>query len=154
MTVPRKLFVSHASSDRKFVGKLATVLEEHGIAFWYSHTNLIGAQQWQDEIGNALKKCDWLMVVLSPKSVTSMWVKRELNYALREGRYEDRIVPVLYKRCDYERLSWTLGAFQMIDFSKNFAKGCRGLLRIWGIRYRAKAAISRKGSGRSGLKPE
>ena len=82
-----------------------------------------------------------------------MWVKRELNYALREGRYEDRIVPVLYKRCDYQRLSWTLGAFQMIDFSRDFAKGCRALLKIWGIGYRAEAAISRKSSGRSRPKP-
>jgi hypothetical protein len=156
VAVPKKLFVSHASFDRKFVGKLAAVLEEHGIPFWYSHTNLIGAQQWQDEIGQALKRCDWLMVVLSPKAVTSMWVKRELNYALREGRYEDRIVPVLvlYKRCDYQSLSWTLGAFQMIDFSRDFAKGCRGLLKIWGIGYRAKAAVSRKGSRRSRPKPE
>jgi len=95
----------------------------------------MGAQPWHDEIGTALQRCDWFAVVLSPQSVESMWVKRELLKALEPRRFENRIIPILFQSCDYERLSWTLSFFQMIDFTGSFADGLRELLRIWGIGY-------------------
>jgi hypothetical protein len=45
-------------------------------------------------------------------------------------------VPLLYRQCDYASLSWTLNQFQMVDFSGDFADGCRQLLRVWGIGLR------------------
>jgi hypothetical protein len=130
---PKELFLSHASADHKFTAALVRVLRKSGIPVWYSETHLVGARQWHDEIGAALKRCDWFAVVLSPHSLTSMWVKRELNYALRQRRFEERIVPILHKRCDAEQLSWTLGAVQRVDFTRSFQRGCRDLLRIWGM---------------------
>ena len=108
MPSPRELFVSHATQDRRFVGKLTTVLKKHRIRFWYSRKHLTGAQQWHDEIGEALRRCDWFLLILSPAAVRSEWVKRELVYALQERRFNDRILPVLHKRCDFRNLSWTL----------------------------------------------
>jgi hypothetical protein len=43
------------------------------------------------------------------------------------------IVPVMLTDCSFESLSWTLSAFQRIDFTDNFDDGCRALLRIWGV---------------------
>ena len=131
MPIPKKLFLSHASPDRPFVNKLATFLAERKIPFWYSKRHLVGAQQWHDEIGKALKTCDWFLVALSPAAVRSKWVKRELLYALQEERYENRIVPVLIKPCDVETLSWTLASVQHVDFSKDFTKSCRELIKVW-----------------------
>ncbi len=102
---------------------------------WYSQTNIVGAQQWHDEIGRALQRCDWFVVVLSPSSVKSRWVKHELVYALNDPRYEDHIVPISYRTCDPSRLSWTLQAFQAVDFTGKFDAGCRDLLRVWGLGY-------------------
>jgi hypothetical protein len=65
-----------------------------------SKANIQGAQQWHDQIGTALRRCDWFLLVLSPQSVQSRWVKHELIYALQENRYRERIIPVLYKTCD------------------------------------------------------
>jgi hypothetical protein len=129
--IPRKLFLSHASADRPFVNKLATFLTGRKIPFWYSKRHLVGAQQWHDEIGKALKSCDWFLVVISPAAVRSKWVKREVMYALNEDRYENRIIPLLYKPCDAEALSWTLASLQRVDFSKNFDQSCHELIKIW-----------------------
>ena len=106
----------------------------HGISVWYSRTKLQGADQWHDEIGAALKRCDWFAVVLSPASIARRWVKYELIYALNEPRYAERIIPVLYKKCDPSKLSWVLQSFQTVDFSRGYEAGCRALLRIWDIR--------------------
>jgi hypothetical protein len=137
MAIPKEVFVSHASEDRRFVDRLARVLGHNGIPYWYSHRNLIGAQQWHDEIGAALERCDWFAVVLSPAAVKSVWVKRELLFALREARYLDRIVPVVAKACDHKKLSWTLDGIQRVDFTNAFEDACRELLRVWNVEYKA-----------------
>lgn len=132
---PKELFLSHAHADRRFLSRLVAALQSHGIAYWYSKTHLVGAQQWHDEIGRALARCDWFLLVLSPAATKSEWVKRELVYALNDERYKGKIVPVLLAPCNYSRLSWTLGEFQIVDFSKDFDKGCGNLLKVWGQKY-------------------
>src|ERR1700674_5437543 len=131
---PKKVFLSHAHADRRFLNRLVALLRSRGIPYWYSKTHLIGAQQWHDEIGRALDRCDWFLIVLSPKATKSEWVKRELVYALNERRYRAKIVPVLLKSCNYNRLSWTLKEYQIVDFRNNLEDGCRKLLKTWGKR--------------------
>jgi len=137
MPRPKRLFISHATADRKFLDKLCKVLIHHNLRFWHSRRDIRGAQQWHDEIGAALKNCDWFVLVLSPSAVRSKWVKRELMFALQEDHYEDRIIPIVAKECDVGKLSWTLPSSQCVDFSRSFAKGCREMLRIWRIPYRS-----------------
>jgi len=131
--IPHEAFLSHSSLDHDFVTGLADALRRHGVPVWYSRTNIMGAQQWQDEIGAALRRCDWFLLVLSPNAVASMWVKRELIFALQQNRFENRIVPLLWQACDFDRLSWVLPSFQIIDFQRTFEDGCRDLLRLWGL---------------------
>jgi hypothetical protein len=135
--LPHEVFLSHSDRDRPFVTELAAMMRRHGIPVWYSRTNILGAQQWHDEIGAALRRCDWFVLVLSPNAVESIWVKRELLFSLQQNRFEDKIIPLLYEPCDYERLSWTLSLFQIVDFTQTVEQGCRDLLRVWGLGYRS-----------------
>jgi hypothetical protein len=134
--LPEEVFLSHSNSDRDFADSLSETLRKHGIPVWYSQTNILGAQQWHDEIGEALKRCDWFIVILSPHSVQSMWVKREVMFALNNNRFANKIIPVLYQSCDYDNLSWTLSLFQTINFTKDLDEGFRELLRTWGFGYK------------------
>jgi hypothetical protein len=99
--LPAEIFISHSDRDRQFVSDLVEVLRRHGLPVWYSRTNLIGSQQWHDEIGAALQRCDWFAIVLSPNAVNSMWAKRELMFALTQKRLNDKIIPLLYLPCEY-----------------------------------------------------
>jgi hypothetical protein len=130
--LPAEVFLSHSSADSAFTQQLADMLRKSGVPVWYSATNILGAQQWHDEIGAALKRCDWFLIVLTKNAVKSLWVKRELLFALQQTRLVNRIIPLLVEDCDYENLSWTLGSYQMVNFRDTFEAGCRGLLRIWG----------------------
>ena len=133
--MPMEVFVSHSHKDQAFVEWLVGVLRRHRIPVWHSDTDIQGAQQWHDEIGRALQRCDWFIVVLSPDAVASRWVKRGLLYALQQDRFEGRIAPLLHRACACDQLSWTLPQMQIIDFTRSFADGCRDLLRIWGVQY-------------------
>lgn len=139
-----EVFLSHSNKDRSFVLRLARVLRQHGIPYWYSAVHISGAKQWHDEIGRALGRCSWFLVVLTPDSVRSRWVKRELLFALNEDRYNEKIIPVLRKACEHARLSWTLAEFQFVDFTGDLDDGCRQLLRLWRIKYKPGAERGRR----------
>ncbi|SRR5260221_6249598 len=128
---PTEVFLSHSSKNVHFADRLAKALAAHGVNSFFSKKNIRGAQEWHDEIGFALKRCDWFLLVLSPDSVRSTWVKRELVYALQEQRFVERIIPVLYKTCDAEELSWTLSPFQRVDFRKDFNQACHEQFAVW-----------------------
>lgn len=130
---PTEVFVSHSSRDSTFATKVVKALADHGIKAFYSKRSIKGAQEWHDEIGEALKRCDWFVIVLSPNAVTSLWVKRELLFALQQRRYKAHIVPLLYRACDEVSLSWTLSEAQHVDFTHGFQRGCTDLLAIWDI---------------------
>jgi hypothetical protein len=134
--IPVEVFLSHSHHDKRLTVRIANELRGHGVAVWYSERHIVGAQQWIDQIGLALKRCDWFVVVLSPEAIDSMWVKRELGAALNDVKYNGRIVPLVAKSCDYERLAWPLTTLQTISL-RPFAKGIAELLRIWGIAYRS-----------------
>lgn len=130
--MPDEVFLSHSSSDREIATTIANVLRQHGIPVWYSDTDIRGSQQWQDEIGDALRRCDWFSVLLTPDSVQSTWVRREVAYALNQPSLENRIVPVIIEDCDHEQLSWVLGTIHIVDFRDGLKSGSRRLLRVWG----------------------
>lgn len=131
---PNEVFLSHSSEDQVTAERLAQTLVAHGVPIFYSSENIVGAQQWQNEILHALQRCDWFIVLLSPDAIESMWVKREVAFALNDSRYEDRIVPLNYRNCDLASMQW-LTLFQMVDLTGEFAEGCRDLLQTWGIGF-------------------
>jgi len=130
---PAEIFLSHSSEDRLFATRVAKVLTRHGLKVFYSRKSVRGAQQWHDEIGRALARCNWFLIVLSPAAVDSEWVKRELVYALQAKRYRRHIAPLLFKSCKIDKLSWTLSGFQHIDFRRSFDKGRSELLALWDL---------------------
>jgi hypothetical protein len=145
---PSRVFLSHSAKNRAFVDRLADVLAGHGVSTWYSRHSIRGAQQWHDEIGAALRRCHWFLLVLSPQAAKSKWVKRELMYALQADRYENHIIPLTHRRCDHAQLSWTLSSFEFVDFTRDFDDGCAELLRIWKMKYRGEAQTRSRRGGR------
>jgi hypothetical protein len=134
--LPTEVFLSHSNLDQSFATAVVEMMRRQGIPVWYSQTNIIGAQQWHDEIGAALKRCDWFVLILSPSSVNSVWVKREVLFALNDNRYAEKIIPLLYQPCDSDQLSWTRSLLQVIDFRQDFENGYRELLRVRGPGYK------------------
>jgi hypothetical protein len=136
MNRPTELFLSHASSDLHLATEVARTLRRHGVPVWFSRTDIRGSQQWHDEIGEALNRCDWFGVILTPSAVESRWMKREMVHALNDNRYDGRIVPLRFAPCAVERLSWVLPQLQAIDFQADMEDGYRELLQLWDLGYR------------------
>lgn len=140
MSRPKEIFLSHSSADAALSLEVAETLVQHGLPVWYAPTNIVGSQQWQDEIGRALDRCDWFIVALSPAAVESMWVRREVSYVLFDERYNHRITPILLQDCQVKKLSWVLPSIQWVDFTRDKQTAYRELLRVWGLGYQDQSA--------------
>ena len=132
---PKEVFLSHSAENKAVASALAETLRNHGVPVWYSPTRIRGAQQWHDEIGKALRRCDWFLVLLSAASIRSKWVNWELSYALNHSQYDGHILPVRIEDCDPEQLSWTLGMFQIVEHNGKANDGYEEILKTWGLGF-------------------
>jgi hypothetical protein len=96
------IFLSHNRRDKAFTRKLAIDLRLHGIRVWLDEAEMLPGDSLIRKLERAIQEMDYLCVVLSPNSVNSEWVQREIEIALNEeieGR-QVKVIPLLYKRCD------------------------------------------------------
>jgi tetratricopeptide (TPR) repeat protein len=92
------LFISHASADDTFVAELRQALEAYKLQVWVDSRNLRGGSKLGPEIEAAIEQARHFLVVLSPSTVNSSWVRREIKKALEvEKSREDgyRVIPLL-----------------------------------------------------------
>lgn len=76
------IFISHATQDDNFVTQLRLELENLGITVWVDSRNLRGGQQLAPEIKQAIENAKQVLVVLSPNTINSTWVRQEIKMAL------------------------------------------------------------------------
>jgi hypothetical protein len=134
---PLEVFLSHAHKDVALTKRLAAELRRHNIKCWLSEHHIQGGQQWQEEIGAALRRCDFFIVLLTRSSVRSRWVRHEVAWVIDNRRYDERILSILVERCDPSRLNFVLKNLQMIKH-KNVPATMRAIFAPWKITYRPK----------------
>lgn len=119
------LFISYASEDRPWVSQLSADLERDGHETWLDRDDLLGGDNWRDEIVRAIRECDAMVVVLSQSSAASREVAREAEVADNIGK---RIIPVVKEACNPLGMSLILSGKHWIDFSTGDYVGARGQL--------------------------
>lgn len=85
-------FISYAREDRPDVVSLASALEAEGVALWLDD-RLVAGSHFDTAIEEALAEAASVIVVWSPASVQSRWVRAEAGEGLERGI----LVPVLLK---------------------------------------------------------
>lgn len=121
------LFLCYSPADRSFAERLARDLRSLGLSIWFDKWEIGIGNSIIDKIEEGLQSQDCLAIVLSPESVASPWVQRELNVALLRELNEDRVVilPILYQHCDIPPL---IGGNRFADFTKSYSTGMDMLL--------------------------
>jgi len=113
---PDTLFISYARKDVEFAQKLNADLQRHEVTTWIDELGIRGGEDWPNRIATAIEGCQAMLVILSPDSVASRWVQRELAFADQKGK---RVLPLLYKPCGLR--AWfelRFGNVQRADFSR------------------------------------
>jgi len=81
-----KLFVSHASEDSVAATDIVSELDRCGMATWLATRDIQVGENYAAQIYNAIVDSSHLVVLLSPASVASQHVQREMNLALDQGK--------------------------------------------------------------------
>lgn len=77
-----KLFISHSSQDDAFVRELQQALGLHGVDAWIDSRELLPGGSLDPDIAKAINESSAFAVVVSPASLQSKWVGKELRHAL------------------------------------------------------------------------
>lgn len=125
-TKTTQVFLSYASPDRQLAAELAKRLDKEGYEVWFADDRLFPGDNWSLAIGKALEESDAMVVLLSPESVRSEWVRREIEYALSSKKYKDRLIAVLVRPT--RDFPWILERFPMIRAARSTAETSKRIL--------------------------
>jgi serine/threonine protein kinase len=89
--VPRHLFISYSRRDKDYAQQLSEHLRHNGFEIWID-SQIDYGDAWFDEIEAAIHTCAAFVLVMSPESKGSEWVKKEILLA---KRYKKPIFPLL-----------------------------------------------------------
>lgn len=96
---PLRAYVSFAHSDADFAHSLATTLQRHGLAAFFKEHGSRGSHYLDRVIPMAIESADVFIVLLSPATLKSNYLARELRLAFSKDK---QIVPVYIESIDLE----------------------------------------------------
>ena len=139
------IFISYSRKDSAQALALAERLRSNGMEVWMDTASLAAAQEWSAEIVEAIKACSVFIVLLSPHSVESGNVTKEVSLASQKKK---KIIPLVIERCELNSsLEYSLAGIQHVHLSdegtlvRSFEKLGIGLINSGGILVSAKPSI-------------
>jgi len=119
--------MSYSRRDEAVMRRVVTHLREQGINVWVDHEKLNpGTAIWEAKIEKALTAASAVIVILSPDSKNSKWVRREISFA---EQYEKPIFPVLVRGDEDTSIPIRLITNQYVDLRQNEEAGLNSLSR-------------------------
>ena len=103
------VFLSYDHEDAARAAPIASALEKAGHSVWWDR-HIHGGAQYNSEIERAVEEADAVVVLWSPRSIQSAWVRDEAA----EGRDRGKLVPVTV---DGVKPPMGFRQFQAIDLS-------------------------------------
>jgi len=74
-------FISYSTKDQDFAERLYADLQSKGVRCWFAPENIEGGKKIYDQITEAIRIHEKLLLVLSENSMSSEWVKTEIRKA-------------------------------------------------------------------------
>ena len=86
-------FISYSTKDQPFADRLYADLQNKGVRCWFAPHDVQGGRKLHEQIDEAIRLHDKLLLILSPHSMESEWVKTEIAKARkREVRDQRRVL--------------------------------------------------------------
>ena len=118
-------FMSYSRDDADLQRRIVAELRGHGINVWVDTENLIpGSPAWEREIERSIRSAAGVIVLLSPGSNNSEWVRREISFTEQNGK---RLFPILVSGDEDDSIPLRLSNHQYVDLRSNFHHGMEEL---------------------------
>lgn len=109
-------FLSYARADEEVSLKFADDLIAAGASVWVDQYDIHPSQHWDTAVETAVRGCQGLIVMLSPRSAGSPNVADEVTVAIDDGK---TVIPILIEPC---KPPLRMARMQFIDATKDYRK--------------------------------
>ena len=117
----RHFFISYSRTDTSKKQNIVKQLRARGINLWVDIENLVpGTPAWELEIERAIRGAAGIIVLLSPESNNSEWVRREISFAEQNDKY---VFPVLIRGDENDSIPLRLSNHQWVDLREDYNNG-------------------------------
>jgi hypothetical protein len=98
------LFISYSTHDQVFAERLHTDLQAKGVRCWFAPYDMRSGKKVYEQIDEAIRVHDKLLLILSPASMESEWMKTEISKARKRAIKEGRRILFPIRLCTFETL--------------------------------------------------
>ncbi len=129
-----KIFISYNRKDRDITQRIVSDLNKAGAEVWVD-TDGIQSGNFMQAIDQALIKCNWMVLVLSPNALDSKAVVEEVYSALRRVQqgYMKAVIPILVAPCVPGSIPPQWDVLQRYDATQDYAAALAGVVRAVGL---------------------
>lgn len=106
----RGVFLSYARADVEFAKRIELALRRLGIDVWLDVDSIEPGKSWARQVGDALDRCEVMVLVVSPRSMASENSDDEWNYFLDKRK---PVIPVLHEPAE---IRYRLNKLHYVDF--------------------------------------
>jgi uncharacterized protein YjbI with pentapeptide repeats len=102
-------FISYSTKDQEFADRLYADLQAQGVRCWFAPHDIKGGRKIHEQVDEAIKIYDKLLLILSDASMNSNWVKTEIANAHARETQQNRQMLFPITLAPFERIKgWKL----------------------------------------------
>ena len=102
-------FISYSTKDQEFADRLYADLQNKGVRCWFAPHDIQAGKKIHEQIDAAIRTHEKLLLILSPNSMNSEWVKTEIRKARKRERTEKKRVLFPVRLVSFEAIrDWEL----------------------------------------------
>jgi hypothetical protein len=122
----KTLFLCHSSADKGIVRMVNDDLRRLGAETWLDENNIKVGESIVGKVSEGLKTSQYMVIFLSPESVSSLWTTREWQSFLARQLAGSMItiLPVMVAKCEVPAI---LSDLKYANFSESYHDGLKEL---------------------------
>lgn len=117
---PMQIYISYAKPDEQFARNLSSQLAKRGLSVWSAYEEVLPGDNIWLRTGEALENSRAMIVLISPDSMRSEHVRREIEYALGDTNYQGRMFPIQVRPT--KNIPWIFEKFRTFDAKQGAAR--------------------------------
>ncbi|MFP4324092.1 MAG: SUMF1/EgtB/PvdO family nonheme iron enzyme, partial [Anaerolineales bacterium] len=109
-----RIFISYSRKDKALADYIARQLRHRGAEVFIDYQKLIAGEDFIGRLGQEINRADYFVLLVSPRSVASRWVRAEVAWAFTQ---EKPIIPVSLEPTSIHDLFFLVN-LEQIDFTR------------------------------------
>ncbi len=123
-----KVFISysHSQHDERSISILSRDLQASGLQVWLDREQIFLGDNWEKSIQKAILNAQGTIIVLTPESVRSEWIKQELQESLKRKK---QIFPLILPGGESPLEVLKLSSLKTLDARENYQEAINELVQ-------------------------